>query len=82
MEMRGIVVKAQKMSDDRLLDLEEKRMEMEERQLEREAQQRREDRRFMLDMMSMMMGHQTSPSPYHTLGGVYNSYPQPFDNDQ
>ena len=42
-ELTQNVVKSQKVNDENLLELEEKRLQMEERQLEREAEQRRED---------------------------------------
>ena len=78
-ELIGNVVKSQKVNDEKLLELEEKRLQMEGRQLEREAEQRREDRKFLMDMMAMMMSHQTAAnSPYHSI--AYNTYPhQPFD---
>ena len=73
-------MKSQKVNDEKLLELhvEEKRLQMKERQLEKEAEQRREDRKFFMDMMAMMTNHQTAVnSPYHSI--VYNTYPQPFN---
>lgn len=79
-EMINSVMKAQSKSDERMLELEEKRLQMEERQFEREAQQRRDDREFQLQMMRLMMGHSmhTSfglPTNQHNLG-------QPSSMDQ
>ena len=53
-------MKSQKVNDEKLLKLEEKRLQIKERQLEREAEQRREDKKFFMDMMAMMMSHQTA----------------------
>ena len=47
-------MKSQKVYDEKLLKLEEKRLQIKERQLEREAEQRREDKKFFMDMMAMM----------------------------
>ena len=71
-------MKSQKVYDEKLLKLEEKRLQIKERQLEREAEQRREDKKFFMDMMAMMMSHQTAVnSQYHSV--AYNTYPQAFD---
>ena len=60
-EMIEGVLQAQSKSDDRMMELEEKRLRMEERQLEREAQQRKEERDFQLQMMRLMMGRNVNP---------------------
>ena len=49
------VITAQSKSDERMVEVEEKRLRMEERQMEREALQRREEREFQMQMMRMMM---------------------------
>ena len=47
-------------NDQRMIELEEKRMKLEERQMERELQAKREERDFQMKLMQMMM----SSSPY------------------
>lgn len=54
-ELLEKVLAIQSKSDERMIDLEEKRMKMEERLMEKEAQQRREEREFQMQMMIMMM---------------------------
>ena len=49
------VAKAQGRNDERMIELEEKRLMMEEQQLEREGQQQREEQEFQMQMMTMMM---------------------------
>ena len=49
------VITVQSKSDERMAEVEEKRLRMEERQMEREALQRRKERAFQMKMMMMMM---------------------------
>lgn len=97
-EMIESVLQAQSKSDDRMMELEEKRLRMEERQLEREAQQRKEERDFQLQMMRLMMGRNVNPfnnqhlpdrpppmeqiSPSFTMGDLYHAYTRPFEDEQ
>ena len=65
-EMITKLVKVQEQSDQRLIELEERRIAFEEHQLEKEAQQRKEEREFQLRMIQLMMGQgytQPHPSP-------------------
>ena len=48
------VMKRQRESDDRFMELEFKRMKMEERLMEMENERRKEDREFQVRMFSMM----------------------------
>ena len=96
-EMIESVLQAQSKSDDRMMELEEKRLRMEERQLEREAQQRKEERDFQLQMMRLMMGRNVNPfnaqhlpdrpppmeqaSHSFAMGDLYNAYTQPFEDE-
>ena len=54
-ELLEQMITIQSKSEQRMIDLEEKRMKMEERQMEKEAEQRREEREFQMQMMKMMM---------------------------
>ena len=54
------LLQAVEKSDQRMIELEEKRMKLEERQMERELQAKREERDFQMKLMQMMM----SSSPY------------------
>ena len=81
------MITIQTKSEERMIDLEEKRMKMEERMLEKEAQQRREDREFQMQMMRMMMGpvqfppfnqRYPSPSPVPSSDQSTSSPPFPF----
>ena len=49
------VITLQKSSDQIMMSLEEKRMKMEEQQMEIDVQMYREERRFQLQMMQMLM---------------------------
>ena len=90
--MDGMVkqlVEAQGKSEERFMELEEKRMRMEERLLEKEIEMQRESRNFQLQMMQMMtsvvytqQGAASFPPPIST-----SQYPPyypwvPYDNDE
>ena len=60
------VIDAQHQSDMKFMELEEKRMKY-------EAEQRKEERKFQLHMMSMLLGN----PGMHSSQGSYSSY-QPF----
>ena len=93
MDMFDTLIKAQCKTEERVLDLEEKRLRIEERQLEREAQRRREDREFQLQLMRLLAGQ----SHHHAIGApstsrhinqtspqfeFYNAYTHPFEDEQ
>lgn len=80
-EMLQKVTEYQFATDQKLLELEEKRFKLEEKQMEREAQLRREEREFQLRMMEMLVRRPTfypnQPSmPYQASPPV----PFPFGN--
>ena len=73
-EMLKKVGECQSATDQKLIELEEKRFKIEEKQMEREAQIRRE-REFQLRMIQMLVG---GPSPYPNQPPV--PYPASFGN--
>ena len=74
------VIEMQHENDQRLIELEEKRMQFGEKQLEKEAHQQREEREFQLWMMQVMMG-QTYVNPttdFHP--GSSSTFGEPQDD--
>ena len=64
--MKGMikqVVDAQKESDQKFADLEEKRFKMEETQQRGEAQMRHNDQEFQLRMFQLLTGAYSHPPP-------------------
>ena len=59
--MLQMVAECQSATDQKLLELEEKRLKLKEQQIEREVQLRREEREFQLRMMQMLVAR---PSLY------------------
>ena len=70
-EMLQMVAECQSATDQKLLELEEKRLKLEEQQIEREVQLRQEEREFQLRMMQMLVAR---PSFYP------NEPPMPYSN--
>ena len=70
-EMLQMVAECQSATDQKLLEVEEKRLKLEEQQIEREVQLRREEREFQLRMMQMLVAR---PSFYP------NEPPMPYSN--
>jgi len=69
--MKGVikqVVEAQKESDQKFVELEEKRMKMEQAQQEREAQMRRDDQEFQMRVYQMMLTGSYSQYSYSPSG--------------
>jgi len=69
--MKGMikqVVEAQKESDQKFAELEEKRMKMEEAQQEREAQMRCDDQEFQMRVYQMMLTGSYSQYSYSPSG--------------
>ena len=67
--MSGIVTKildSQVQSDERYLELEEKRMRLEQKNKEREERMRKDEMDFQLRMMSMLVQSQNFGYPYPT----------------
>ena len=70
-EMLQKVVECQSATEQKLMELEEKRFKLEEKQMEREIQLRREEREFQLRMMQMLVGR---PSFYTDQPSSLSSY--------
>ena len=90
--MDGMVkqlVEVQGKSEERYMELEEKRMRMEERLLEKEIEMQRESRNFQLQMMQMITSvvhtqqGAASFSPPISTSQYPPYYPRvPYDNDE
>ena len=90
--MDGMVKKlidAQHKTEERFLDLEEKRMRLEERLIEQEVEMQRESRSFQLQMMhmmtSMLHGHNAASFPPPISSSTqYHAPPYycPYDDDE
>ena len=74
-----MVAECQSATDQKLLELEEKRLKLEEQQIEREVQLRREEREFQLRMMQMLVARPSfyPPMPYSNRPPM--PYPPPSD---
>ena len=71
------VMKRQRESDDKFVELEFKRMKMEERLMEMENERRKEDREFQVRMFSMM--HQ-GPLPFPHMAPPHYSAPRDYSS--
>ena len=68
------MLERQTQSDIKMMELEEKRLWLEEKVLEREAQQQREDRKFQMKCLQILMGHSYYPGHQTNMPMGLSSY--------